>query len=124
MRVMDDPAALSASRAAPGFRRFRVTRRTQESASIVSFDLVPSDGEALTPFVAGQFVTVRLPLPSGERLLRTYSLSGDPADRTRWRISVKREAGGDAVPAGRGSSYLHQHVYVGDELELAGPKNS
>lgn len=124
MRVMDDPAALSASRAAPGFRRFRVTRRTQESASIVSFDLVPSDGEALTPFAAGQFVTVRLPLSPGERLLRTYSLSGDPADRTRWRISVKREAGSAAVPAGRGSSYLHQHVHVGDELELAGPSGA
>ncbi|BCG03231.1 oxidoreductase FAD/NAD(P)-binding domain-containing protein (plasmid) [Paraburkholderia sp. PGU19] len=121
MNVVDDPATLPASHTASGFRRFRVTRRTQESVSIVSFDLAPVDGEALTPFVAGQFVTVRLPLPSGERLLRTYSLSGDPANNTRWRISVKHEQGGDAVPAGRGSSFLHERVHVGDELELAGP---
>ena len=118
--VVDDRETLSASR----FRRFRVARRTQESASIVSFDLVPVDGGALTPFVAGQYVTVRLPLPSGERLLRTYSLSGDPADNTRWRISVKHERGGDAVPAGRGSSHLHERVQAGDELELAGPSGA
>ncbi|OUL68133.1 FAD-binding oxidoreductase [Paraburkholderia hospita] len=124
MRIVDDPATLAAPRAALRFRRFRVTRRTQESASIVSFDLVPVDGEALTPFVAGQFVTVRLPSPSGERLLRTYSLSGDPANNTRWRISVKHEQGSDAVPAGRGSSYLHERVHAGDELELAGPSGA
>ncbi|WP_227246624.1 FAD-binding oxidoreductase [Paraburkholderia caribensis] len=118
--VVDDRETLSASR----FRRFRVARRTQESASIVSFDLVPVDGGALTPFVAGQYVTVRLPLPSGERLLRTYSLSGDPADNTRWRFSVKHERGGDAVPAGRGSSHLHERVQAGDELELAGPSGA
>ncbi|ALL70905.1 Flavohemoprotein Flavohemoglobin Nitric oxide dioxygenase (plasmid) [Paraburkholderia caribensis MBA4] len=118
--VVDDGETLSASR----FRRFRVTRRTQESASIVSFDLVPVDGDAPTPFVAGQFVTVRLPLPSGERLLRTYSLSGNPADNTRWRISVKHERGGDTAPAGRGSSYLHERVQAGDELELAGPSGA
>jgi len=67
---------------------------------------------------------VRLPLSSGETVLRTYSLSGDPAVRTHWRISVKREAGGVAVQAGRGSSHLHVHVRVGDELELAGPSGA
>ncbi|HWT34668.1 MAG TPA: 2Fe-2S iron-sulfur cluster-binding protein [Paraburkholderia sp.] len=110
--------------ATSGFRRFRVNARRQESASIVSFDLVPADGEAPQPFLAGQFVTLRLPLSPGERLLRTYSLSGDPADATRWRISVKRESARDDSPAGRGSSYLHEHVQVGDELELAGPSGA
>jgi uncharacterized protein len=104
--------------ASRGFRRFRVTARNEESASIVSFGLVPSDGETPASFVAGQFVTLRLRLPSGEDVLRNYSLSGDPADMTRWRISVKREA------AGRGSSYLHERVQVGDELELAGPSGA
>ncbi|MCG5075394.1 2Fe-2S iron-sulfur cluster-binding protein [Paraburkholderia tagetis] len=114
-------------RAPTGFRRLRVNARTRESASIVSFELVPADGEALPPFVAGQFATLRLPLPSGERLLRTYSLSGDPADAARWRISVKREpapAGREDLAAGRGSSYLHDAVQVGDELEVAGPSGA
>ena len=116
-----------ASRAPLGFRRLRVSGRRRESASIVSFELVPAEGEALPPFVAGQFVTLRLPLPCGERLLRTYSLSGDPADAARWRISVKREPappGRDDVPAGRGSSYLHDAVQVGDELDVAGPSGA
>ncbi|MEM5367792.1 2Fe-2S iron-sulfur cluster-binding protein [Paraburkholderia azotifigens] len=110
--------------AAPAFRRYRVNGRKQESASIVSFELMPADGDAPQPFLAGQFVTLRLPLSPGEKLLRTYSLSGDPADATRWRISVKREPARDDVPAGRGSSYLHEHVQVGDELELAGPSGA
>jgi ferredoxin-NADP reductase/ferredoxin len=124
MPVADETDVRAEVRASAGFRRFRVTRRTQESASIVSFELVPADGEALVPFIAGQFVTVRLGLSSGETVLRTYSLSGDPAVRTHWRISVKREAGGVAVPAGRGSSHLHAQVNVGDELELAGPSGA
>ena len=124
MNVAADTTLLSAPDAPSRFRRFRVVRRTQESALIVSFELVPADNAAVPPFVAGQFVTLRLPLPSGERLLRTYSLSGDPADTARWRISVKREPGGDDMPEGRGSSWLHTCVDVGDELELAGPSGA
>ncbi|MFM0327199.1 FAD-binding oxidoreductase [Caballeronia glebae] len=100
-----------------GFRRLRVTRRVRESESIVSFELAPTDGMALAPFRAGQFVAVRLAMPDGESLVRTYSLSGDPADRSRWRISVKQETN----PRGRGSCHLHERVAVGDELEIAGP---
>lgn len=120
-------SAESAARAPMGFRRLRVNARTRESASIMSFEFVPTDGEALPAFAAGQFVTLRLPLPGGERLLRTYSLSGDPADTARWRISVKREpapAGREDLEAGRGSSYLHDRVQVGDELEVAGPSGA
>ncbi|WP_321795957.1 2Fe-2S iron-sulfur cluster-binding protein [Caballeronia sp. J97] len=103
---------------APGsFRRLRVARRVRESASVVSFELVPTDGGALAPFLAGQFVAVRLAMPDGEPLLRTYSLSGDPADTSRWRISVKQETN----PRGRGSCHLHERIAVGDALEIAGP---
>jgi uncharacterized protein len=100
-----------------GFRRLRVTRRVRESESIVSFELAPTDGVALAPFRAGQFAAVRLTMPDGESLVRTYSLSGDPADTARWRISVKQETN----PRGRGSCHIHERVAVGDELEIAGP---
>jgi ferredoxin-NADP reductase/ferredoxin len=102
---------------ARGFERFRVVRRNRESQSIVSFELVPVDAERSLSFVAGQFVAVRLTLRDGESLLRHYSLSGDPADTTRWRISVKLES----TPPGRGSTHLHECIGVGGELELAGP---
>ncbi|MBN3756599.1 2Fe-2S iron-sulfur cluster binding domain-containing protein [Paraburkholderia sp. Tr-20389] len=124
MNVVAERAPRVERGAAPGFRRFRVTGRKQESESIVSFELVPADGVALPSFLAGQYVTLRLPLSPAETLLRTYSLSGDPADATRWRISVKRESARDGAPAGRGSAYLHEHVCVGDELELAGPSGA
>lgn len=49
---------------------------------------------------------------------RQYSLCGDPADRTRYRIAVLRE------PAGRGGSeYLHAHLAAGDALRVRGPLN-
>lgn len=108
---------VSAASLAGGFERFRVVRRIRESQSVVSFELVPVDGQRSLEFVAGQFVALRLTLPGGESLLRHYSLSGDPADTTHWRISVKLEC----APPGLGSSYLHQSVGVGDEIELAGP---
>lgn len=108
--------------AAPSrFERFRVARRTRESNAIVSFELVPVDGARSLEFAPGQFVALRLTLPDGESVLRHYSLSGDPADTARWRISVKREDGGGDVPPGCGSTYLHTSVDVGAELELAGP---
>ncbi|SAK53770.1 oxidoreductase FAD/NAD(P)-binding subunit [Caballeronia hypogeia] len=107
----------AAADAHTGFRRLCVTRRVRESESIVSFELAPTDGMALAPFRAGQFVAVRLALPDGESLIRTYSLSGDPAERSRWRISVKQETN----PRGRGSCHLHERAAVGDVLEIAGP---
>ncbi|OXC79275.1 FAD-binding oxidoreductase [Caballeronia sordidicola] len=112
--VTSVPASSGFERA---FERFRVARRTQESQSIISFELVPIDSKRSLAFIAGQFVAVRLTLPDGESLLSHYSLSGDPADTTHWRISVKLES----APPGRGSTHLHQNIEVGDELELAGP---
>ena len=110
--VISEPSA-----PAPALERFRVVRRFQESQSIVSFELVLVNAERSLAFVAGQFVAVRLTLHNGESLLRHYSLSGDPADLTHRRISVKLESS----PPGRGSTHLHECVGVGDELELAGP---
>ena len=55
-------------------------------------------------------------LPGG--LVRQYSLCGDVADRSTYRIAVLRE------PEGRGgSAAVHEVVSVGDELALAGPRN-
>ncbi|WP_269508813.1 FAD-binding oxidoreductase [Burkholderia sp. IMCC1007] len=117
---MADSSPISAP--APGrFERFRVVARTRESSAIVSFELVPVDGARSLAFTPGQFVVLRLTLPDGERVLRHYSLSGDPADTSRWRISIKREDGSSEAPPGRGSTYLHASVDVGTELELAGP---
>ena len=48
-------------------------------------------------------------------LIRSYSLSDLPGERG-YRISVKRE--------GEASRYLHEHVKVGDLLDVAAPRGS
>jgi MOSC domain-containing protein YiiM/ferredoxin-NADP reductase len=88
----------------PGFRRVRVAQVRSESASVKSFAF---DGEAPAGVPAGSYVTVRV--SAG---VRSYSLS----DLAGFRISVKRD--------GAVSSYLHDHVAAGDELELAAPRGS
>lgn len=56
-------------------------------------------------------------LPSGAQ--RQYSLCGDPADRTAYRIAVRLIPDG-----GGGSRELHQWVDVGDRLTVRGPRQA
>ncbi|AWY39608.1 oxidoreductase [Pseudomonas putida] len=105
-----------------GFLTYRVVEKRRESELVTSFLLAAND--PLPAFRPGQFVVVRLPGDDGGTLLRNYSLSGKARDATHLRISVKREpapAGRPDLPAGKGSGYLHEHVRVGDLLEIAGP---
>ncbi|TDF82407.1 FAD-binding oxidoreductase [Pseudomonas sp. H9] len=115
---------LEAIPAAKGFARFEVTRKVQESASITSFVLEPAPATGRVAFRPGQFIVVRIPQAQGPQLLRAYSLSSDPDDVAQLRISVKHElapAHAPDVPAGVGSSFLHEAVQVGEHLEIAGP---
>lgn len=110
-----------------GFKHYRVIEKNAESALITSFVLVAADGVSQLHFRPGQFLVVRLDLGDGVTTLRNYSLSGDPADPARLRISVKREPAPfdrPDLPAGLGSHYLHDQVQVGDSLEIAGPAGS
>ncbi len=114
-------------RPAPGFKAFRVIEKKQESAVISSFILAPADGTSSLPGRPGQFLIVRLSLDGDVTVLRNYSLSGDVNDRSRVRISVKREPAPfdrPELPPGQGSNYLHDRVQVGDLLEIAGPTGS
>jgi ferredoxin-NADP reductase len=62
-------------------------------------------------FTAGQHVAVSVEL-DGRRLQRSYSLSSDPADRSRIAITVKLQ------PGGRVSAALHNSLRKGDVLRL------
>lgn len=111
-----------------GFRRYRVAARTRESSVITSFALVAADGAPLPAAGPGQFLTVRVPDPAGgPALLRHYSLSGDPARRDAYRISVKREPpppDRPDAPPGRVSTLLHETLAVGSELLARGPEGT
>jgi uncharacterized protein len=98
------------------WRRFRVMRIVDESASIKSIYLEPADGAGLPVFKAGQHLPIRVSVtPDAAPLIRTYTLSIAPSDGI-YRISVKRE--------GAASTYIHQQLSVGDELEARAPLGS
>ncbi|MGY2060259.1 MOSC domain-containing protein, partial [Nocardia gipuzkoensis] len=98
-----------------GFRPLRVTRITEESASVISIHLADPDGARLARPEPGQYLTVRVPGAADPAPIRNYSLSGCPSD-SEYRISVKRETRG-AV-----STYLHTRLRVGDILDIASPR--
>ena len=102
----------------PGFRPLRVASKSRESSRVTSLVLEPSDGRPVKAGLPGQFIVVRLkPAPGAPALLRSYSLSGEPSD-DRYRISVKREAGGVA------GAYIDAQIQVGDALEASAPRGN
>lgn len=104
-----------------GWREFKVARKLRESGDIISFHLAPSDGKALPPFKAGQFISVRCFIPDlGLYQPRQYSLSDVPAG-DHFRISVKREFATGTRPAGRISNVLHESMPEGSLLEVSMP---
>ena len=101
-----------------GYRRLRIERTRMESAGIRSFEFQSEDGTPLPAFQPGQHLAIRVPIdPAGQPLIRMYSLSGAPESPT-WRIAVKKESDG------RASTYLHDHVRVGDMLEISAPRGT
>lgn len=105
----------------PGqLRAMRVTEVTRESENVIAIRMVAADGGALPPFRAGQYVSVEAIFEDGRRQLRQYSVSDAPG-KDSLRISVKREDGIGANPAGAVSHWLHQNVKAGDVLQVSHP---
>ncbi len=95
--------------------RLRVQAIRLQADGIHAFELVDPDAALLPPATAGAHVDVHL--PGG--LMRSYSLSGDPADRTVWTLGVLREANGQG-----GSQAMHDSVRVGELLMVGAPRNA
>lgn len=95
--------------------RLRVQAIRWQAEGIHSFELVDPDGDELPPATAGAHIDVHL--PGG--LLRSYSLSGDPAERGAWTLGVLRESSGKG-----GSKAMHESVRVGELLTVGAPRNA
>lgn len=95
--------------------RLRVQAIRLQAEGIHAFELVDPDGALLPPATAGAHVDVHL--PGG--VVRSYSLSGDPADRTVWTLGVLREVNGRG-----GSRAMHESVRVGELLTVGSPRNA
>ncbi|MBY6087977.1 NO-inducible flavohemoprotein [Priestia flexa] len=100
------------------YKPFVVAKKVKESSDVYSFYLKPVDQNPLPTFLPGQYVSVRVQVPSEEFMsIRQYSLS-DFWDQSYYRITVKREVN---VAEGEVSAYLHDHVEVGNEIEMSAP---
>ncbi|TXH80585.1 MAG: FAD-binding oxidoreductase [Rhizobium sp.] len=100
---------------AASWRRFRVSHRVQESATVSSFFLQPVDGGTLLRHHAGQYLPIRVQMGDGDdraSAIRNYTICAAPSDGC-YRISVKRE--------GSVSSFLHDRGDVGAIIEARAP---
>ena len=99
-----------------GWKPFVVSEIVQESRDIKSFYLTPEGGgTGVAGYRAGQFLSVRLTLKNGQQLVRCWSISVYDESLRRYRISIKREVRGQA------SIFMHDHLQLGDRLELLAP---
>nr|WP_328807032.1 PDR/VanB family oxidoreductase [Nocardiopsis coralli] len=97
-----------------GERTVRVERVEHPAEGVAQLTLVPArPGETLPAWQPGQHVDVVL----GGGVLRQYSLTGDPSDRSAYRIAVRR------IPDGVGSGLVHG-LREGDTIGLRGPRNA
>ncbi|QJY48271.1 PDR/VanB family oxidoreductase [Pseudonocardia broussonetiae] len=91
-----------------------VDDRSEVADGVVALRLRDPSGADLPAWEPGAHVDLVLE----DDLVRQYSLCGDPADRTSWRVAVLRE------PDGRGgSSFVHDTLRAGDTVRVDGPRN-
>ncbi|MEU0673742.1 PDR/VanB family oxidoreductase [Streptomyces sp. NPDC006172] len=91
-----------------------VTEAESAADGVLALTLRHPLGEPLPEWEPGAHVDLVL----GPGLERQYSLCGDPADRSAWRVAVLRE------PAGRGgSAYVHEQLTPGRQVRVRGPRN-
>jgi vanillate O-demethylase ferredoxin subunit len=84
------------------------------AADISVFTFRHPKRRALPLATAGAHVDVHLP----DGRVRQYSLCGDPADSSVYRIAVKREEGGRG-----GSLWLHETLAAGMQVPVSAPRN-
>ena len=90
-----------------------VARLTHEAQDVLGLELRSKDGSTLPAFTSGAHIDLHLP----GNICRQYSLSNCSSERDRYVIGV------GLAPASRGgSSYVHQKLAVGDELEVSEPR--
>lgn len=83
-----------------------------ETQSVKTFTLELSDW---VPHRAGQHYDVRLTAPDGYQAQRSYSIASNPEQRGQIELTVER------LEEGEVSTYMHDILIIGDQVELRGP---
>lgn len=95
--------------------RVRVSRKSAASQGVVVLNLMAADGSALPRWEPGAHVDLMIEgVPT-----KQYSLSGDPADLSEYRLGILLDENGAGA-----SRHVHRHVSIGDELLIRGPRNN
>ena len=92
----------------------QVARLLHEAQDVVGLELRAIDGGELPAFSSGSHIDVFLP----NGICRQYSLANCPSERHRYVIGV-----GLAANSRGGSSYVHQQLQVGQQLEISAPRS-
>jgi ferredoxin-NADP reductase len=91
-----------------------VRRRSTPAEGVVALDLAHPESEDLPRWEPGAHIDLML----GDGLIRQYSLCGDPADSSVWRVGVLLD------PNSRGGSrYVHESLHEGATVRVRGPRN-
>ena len=94
-----------------------LSRVVELAPGIREFWLAPEHGGELPAYSGGSHIVLSLPLPGGIRR-NPYSLVGDPADRKKWRIAVRRQE-----QSRGGSAWLHESAREGQAIKVSMPAN-
>lgn len=91
----------------------RVVAIREEAEDVFSFELIGSSGGDLPEWQPGAHIDIELP----NGIVRQYSLCGDPADLSRYRIGVLK------VLDGRGGSRSMHDLTVGTGVRILAVRN-
>ncbi len=86
----------------------------RKAGDTVALQLVATGGKSLPPFDAGAHVDVKI----APGLTRQYSLCGDPANSSSYRLGILRDENSRG-----GSAAMNERVFAGDQLSISAPKN-
>ncbi len=89
----------------------------------MSFNFKKPEGGEMPTFLPGQYISVRIPkgqiAGTDHDIVRNYSMSAGP-NADFYRISIKKEVAQDSInPDGLVSSYFHDHIKVGQKVEVS-----
>jgi len=92
-----------------------IIRREDVGEGVVVLSLASPDGAPLPPFEPGAHVDVHV----GPKLVRQYSLCGDPGDTRVYRLGVKLEA-----TSRGGSAAIHRTFNAATRIRISKPRNN
>lgn len=112
--VLEDEAKATIAEDIP-WLNVSIAKRSDVATGIIGLELVSTDGSALPAYDAGAHVDVYV--KSG--LIRQYSLTGDPADPSKYRLGILL----DAKSRG-GSTAIHTDFTAGQQIRIGRPRNN